>query len=175
MSDAVETLREAAEMWPEGDAGREAIYEVLARLDKAECNEGCVGVEEYDRVLAENERLRKKVLRIKAFLGGFQAGTQKVYRETMEENEQLRAALDNAERRSGMLSSVHGALVDAGLRMGPVGECEADKVRELTARIEAALASLDFDLPKATSTDMLFMRRRIESAIETLRGGNDAE
>jgi len=67
MSDAVEWLGRAAAQWetdgwPSSTAFGEhmckAIREVLARLDKAECNEGCVGVEEYDRVLAEVERVR---------------------------------------------------------------------------------------------------------------------
>lgn len=42
-----------------------------------------------------------------------------------------------------MLKSVHGALVDAGCEMGPVGKTEAAQVRQLAAERDAAWHSLE--------------------------------
>lgn len=74
------------------------IREVLARLDKAECNDGCVAVEEYDRVLDQVERLRAKVDANEEI--HFEQGW-KLKRAT-EENERLRA-IEGAEDFSDVL------------------------------------------------------------------------
>jgi len=57
----------------------------------------------------------------------------------------LRDHAERAEQRikeleadQGMLKSVHGALVDAGCRMGDIGKCEADLVREVTRQRDEA-------------------------------------
>ena len=56
--------------------------------------------------------------------------------------EEVAQGHDEYAHRAAMLVAVHGALVDAGFRMGEVGHCELDLVRRLTRERDEAHEAL---------------------------------
>ena len=111
-----------------------AIRSLLAEVEEARCDEGCVPMAEYDRVLAENERLRGKPLDLLL---------REAWKLASGANKAALAAAGPPPHSAIVEAMIHALVGGRGVMCRETeweGLSEASEVDALRARIEAALA-----------------------------------